>query len=312
MNKRKILVMAMALAMCAILVVGGTLAYFTDVDQAENVFTFGNIKIQQNEQQRELDDETGKPVVGEDGSIGIEAFDDYKNVFPAVHNKLTPKEDITVDGYDFQIRDLDGNYVDKIVNVTNVGTEEAYIRTIIAIPNMNGYDDKDPSENPLHWNYLDATDFKGTGWDWNGSNDAEATEQDHKIAEVTIDEIQYDLYVATYNAPVAAGATTSPSLVGFYLDNSFGCDDNGYFSYQNGEKIDLNPWIKAGENGKATMKILVATQACQTEGFDDAWEALDTAFGEITKDNHPWDGKGVSDEHPWDGTYPTAAPTVAP
>lgn len=289
MNKRKILVMAMALAMCAILVVGGTLAYFTDVDQAENVFTFGNVNIHQDEWQR-----------AEDGSI--EEFNDNKNVFPAVHNKLTPKEDITVDGYDFQIRSLAGNYVDKIVNVTNEGSEEAYIRTIIAVPDMNGYDDKSPAENPLHWNYLDATDFGGTGWDWNGSKDAEATEQAHKIEKVTIDGILYDIYVATYNKAVAAGTITSPSMVGFYLDDSVGYDEKGYFSYQDGKRIELADYLKPDEKtGKVTLKILVATQACQTEGFDDAWEALDTAFGPITGTNHPWDDQPASDKHPWDG-----------
>ena len=35
------------------------------------------------------------------------------------------------------------------------------------------------------------------------------------------------------------------------------------------------------QDGEVTLNILVASQACQTNGFADAWEALDTAFGKI-------------------------------
>ena len=276
MNKRKIVLLASALMMVAVLAVGGTLAYFTDTDSAVNVFTVGNVNIRQDEWQR--DETTG----------AIEEFEDNKNVFPAVHNKLV-KEDVTVDGHKFQIRSQKGNYIDKIVNVTNEGTEEAYIRTIFAIPSMNGYDDGDNTpENPLHWNYLDASDFGGKGWDWNGSNDAEVTEQLEYAQSVVIYGVEYDLYVATHIQPVAKGETTSPSMVGFYLDDSVDYDENGYFSYQNGQRINLSKWMIPAANGKVTMQILVATQACQTAGFEDAWEALDECFGAITATNHPW------------------------
>lgn len=45
MNKRKLLALALGLCMVAILAVGGTLAYFTAEDSAENVFTMGNVDI---------------------------------------------------------------------------------------------------------------------------------------------------------------------------------------------------------------------------------------------------------------------------
>jgi len=278
MNKRKILVMAMALAMCAILVVGGTLAYFTDFDKADNVFEVGNVKIRQNEWER--------------GEEGIQEFTQKKNVLPAVLKKLT-KEPVTVgegdNEYTFNIRSQKGNYIDKIVDVTNTGTNLAYVRTIIAVPNMNGFDDSaNASFNPLHWNYLDATDFAGS-WDWNGSNDAEVTEQKCYAQDVMINGASYDLYVATHIDPVEAGATTAPSMVGFYLHDTVGHDVDGYFFLDaEGVRHSLNEWMKADENGIVTLKFLVFTQACQVEGFDDAWEALDTAFGEITAENNPW------------------------
>ncbi len=287
--KKKLVTGALLLAFGATAITGGTLAYFTDTDEAENVFTFGNVDIIQRENQRTID---GWTVIGDGAPVSdigtIETFEDNKNVFPAVLDKLT-KEAVSVNGYDFKIRSLKGNYVDKIVNVYNNGSEEAYMRTIIAIPSMNGYDDSaDATENPLHWNYLDSTDFNNVGWDWNGSNDAEATEQKCYAQDVMIDGVAYDLYVATHNKAVAAKSWTAPSMVGFYLDDDVNCDENGYFSMQNGKRIDLSNWMVPGADGKVSMKILVATQACQTAGFDNAWEALDECFEPITADNHPW------------------------
>ena len=46
MTKKKILVLALSIAMVAILAVGGSLAYFTDKDEATNTFTVGNVKIE--------------------------------------------------------------------------------------------------------------------------------------------------------------------------------------------------------------------------------------------------------------------------
>lgn len=46
--KKKMLALSLVVILLT-LVVGGTLAYFTDSDQAENVFTVGNVKIELNE-----------------------------------------------------------------------------------------------------------------------------------------------------------------------------------------------------------------------------------------------------------------------
>ena len=46
MTKKKILVLALTIAMAAILAVGGSLAYLTDTKTATNTFTIGNVKIQ--------------------------------------------------------------------------------------------------------------------------------------------------------------------------------------------------------------------------------------------------------------------------
>lgn len=74
MNKRKILTLAMALCLVSILVVGGTLAYFTDTDNADNVFTIGHVDITLNE---EFDEESALLVpnidINKDVTITLEA-----------------------------------------------------------------------------------------------------------------------------------------------------------------------------------------------------------------------------------------------
>lgn len=45
MNKRKVLTLALTACIVAILAIGGTLAYFTDTEDATNTFTVGNVDI---------------------------------------------------------------------------------------------------------------------------------------------------------------------------------------------------------------------------------------------------------------------------
>ena len=43
--KKKILTICLIVALAATAIIGGTLAYFTDKDEATNTFTMGNVKI---------------------------------------------------------------------------------------------------------------------------------------------------------------------------------------------------------------------------------------------------------------------------
>lgn len=63
MSKRKIMLVALTICMVAILAVGGTLAYFTAEDTADNVFTIGNVNIDLKET---FDKDTANLVPGVD------------------------------------------------------------------------------------------------------------------------------------------------------------------------------------------------------------------------------------------------------
>ena len=69
-------------------------------------------------------------------------FVDGQKLFPIVN-----------DGKDANGYHTGKNYIDKIVTVKNTGTEDAYIRTHIAVPHVldDGADTFNASDNILHW-----------------------------------------------------------------------------------------------------------------------------------------------------------------
>lgn len=97
MTKRKIIAIVSIAAFMIVSIVGVSLAYFTDTDQATNVFTTGKVDIE------------------------------LKEVFDESNAKLIPA---VINGETIY------NAVVKEITVKNVGTEEAYVRVQIAIPKV--------------------------------------------------------------------------------------------------------------------------------------------------------------------------------
>lgn len=105
--KKKITALCLAVAMLAVAVIGGTLAYFTDTDEAKNVFTVGSINI----------------VLHEDNAlIGDPAYamdDNYREWL----------KDQTM---------LPNIPVEKDAWVENTGKNSAYVRVKVTVPaNLN-------------------------------------------------------------------------------------------------------------------------------------------------------------------------------
>lgn len=114
MNKRKLMMLAVAVCMVAILAIGGTLAYFTDTESAQNVFTIGGVDVTLFESKvRAEDDEKGFPgYVDDDG--------DEQTVKENTYAGLVP-----------------GSSICKDPTVTNVGETDAYIRVSIKHNNQD-------------------------------------------------------------------------------------------------------------------------------------------------------------------------------
>lgn len=269
--KKKVLSICLVAVIAVMAIAGASLAYLTDTDEAKNVFTVGNVKIVQNEQDR-----------------NGEAFKPNQTLMPLV----TPAGTKDEAGYP-----ACENYIDKIVTVTNNGKNNAYVRTFIAIPvyTYEGQDTQGAFDNVLHWNgysegdtsdkYPAATRIPGTDinvenhWYWgqNGKGSWPGNGGAWNSFKATIDGKKYTVYVVTHTTSLAEDETTAPNMIGVYLDSKVDFDGTN-FTY-NGKVIE-------GFDGN--VEILVATQAVQADGFDDAWTALDTAFGAASAANNPW------------------------
>ena len=85
MKKKSILMAAIAVMLVAVLVVGGTLAYFTDTKSATNTFTVGNVGIELLEQQRKLNADGNK-------TTELEAFQQNQQLYPIVGSAQGEKD----------------------------------------------------------------------------------------------------------------------------------------------------------------------------------------------------------------------------
>ena len=254
--KKRIVTIALVVALVAIAAVG-TLAYFTDTDEATNTFAVGNVKIKLIEQQR--------------GENGLVPFEQNKKLYPIVGSAQGEKDDLGMP--------TAKNYVDKMVTIQNTGSEKAYIRAYFAIPSAldDGYETFNAGMNVLHFNFGNkvvngvVSSTEGVEWKWtHGSK--------WNYFETTIDGIKYNVYYADYYQAVDAGATTEQLVQGVYLDKSFDMKEGKPYAF--GEKFDVDTgwdW--------SNVKCPVFAVACQAEGFDNAADAINAAFG---ANYNPW------------------------
>lgn len=255
--KKKITALCLCVTLLAIAVVGASLAYFTDTDNATNTFTVGNVKIDLIEQER-------------DGQGGLQEFTQDQVLMPIVGSAQGEKDELG--------QPVAENYIDKIVTIENTGKSDAYIRAYLAIPSAldDGYETFNAGLNTLHFNFgnKDGASTYGNQWNWkHGSK--------WNYFETTIDGVAYNVYFADYYQPLAAGATTEQFISGVYLDKSFDMQDGKYYAF--GKEIDLSGLIS--QDGELTVKCPVFAVACQAEGFDNAAAAVEAAFG---AQYNPW------------------------
>ena len=255
--KKKIVSLALAVCLIAIAAVG-TLAYFTDTDNATNTFAVGNVKIELIEQQR--------------GENGLVPFEQNKKLYPIVGSAQGEKDALGMP--------TAKNYVDKMVTIKNNGSEKAYIRAYFAIPSAldDGYETFNAGLNVLHFNFGNKvvngaiSSTEGVEWIW--THDSK-----WNYFETTLnDGIKYNVYYADYYQAVDAGATTEQFVQGVYLDKTFNIKDGKCYAF--GKEVTLdNGW------DWNSVSCPVFAIACQAEGFDNAAAAMEAAFG---AQYNPW------------------------
>jgi len=160
----------------------------------------------------------------------------------------------------------DPNYQEKIVTVESTGENPAYVRTHIAVPTaLLPVIELDYGHMPAMWK----------PYDYQGQNPT-----------VTVDGIEYTVFSYTYIYAIGPGQTRTETwelLNGVYMEAHTDCQENAqgvkqYCYPDNGVMVGCDYDVTA------PVKVLVATQAVQSEGFADAFEAMTSAFA----DEHPF------------------------
>ena len=256
--KKKITALCLCVALLAVAVVGASLAYFTDTDNADNTFTVGNVAIDLIEQER-------------DGKGGLKAFENGKKLSPIVGSAQGEKDDYGMP--------TAKNYVDKMVTIQNTGSEAAYIRAYFAIPAAldDGYETFNAGLNTLHFNFGNKvvngviSSTEGVEWKWtHGSK--------WNYFETTIGNIKYNVYYADYYKALDPNATTEQLVQGVYLDKSFDMKDGKAYAF--GKELTVDEGWNWNE-----ISCRVFAVACQADGFDNAADAITAAFG---ANYNPW------------------------
>lgn len=254
MKKKSILMAAIAVMLVAVLVVGGTLAYFTDTKSATNTFTMGNVSIDLKEQQK--------------GENGLEPFEQNKQLVPGKSN--------------------DGNAVSKIVTVTNTSKDNAaWVWVELKIPAYlvsNEYPTNE-SKNALHWNSYGCFNVEynaGNYWKLAASDgivDADHNVTDPKmvavgdglwndykyVGKVTENGTEYVVIRTTMAKTLPAGKTSLPCLAQVYMDWRVTMSANGsMYNLPDGRTISTElPW-----------NVIVTAYAIQADGFNTVDEAV--------------------------------------
>lgn len=269
MKKKLTAALCVVLILLMVAAVGGTFAYFFDEDGDANTMTVGTIEIVQNEEQRPIGTD-GEHVAG-----ALEAFQQMKRLLPAVYDldqnadgdKDDENETLTTDGTIAYSKgngktftgavwyESIENEVDKIISVSNTGTEDAYIRTLIA---MEDNADGDWTEliNCL-WCNTDGQMAVWPGYDSDGDGEID------KRLTIEVDGVTYTVAVCVYTSALPSGETSDPSLMQIMLDKSA---TNAFHDW-------------AGEE----YSVLALSQAVQAEGFQKYGSAvaLNEAFGDV-------------------------------
>ena len=238
-TKKKLITLIMVMALALASMVGGTLAYFTDDADAVNTFTYGNIDIELVEK--------GENAAGETVDFG-ELTEAEKELMPTTG------------------KDAEGNIINAIkkeVTVTNEGDNDAYVRLHIAIPQIldNGYDTFDASKNLLHFNFEKESVGDGL-WNWSKSLDEPYT-SDWNFYTAEIEGIWYNVYVVTYEGILKPDESTVNAIHQVYLEATATQED----------------MAKVYETLGEQWNVVVVAEGAQVQGFEDAYTALNTAFG---------------------------------
>lgn len=261
MKKKTILVAAIAVMLVAALVVGGTLAYFTDTKSADNTFTVGNVKIDllESSLHRENAGYANGTTVDDVDPRNVELWSNVDKLGTGNTSKYKAgdtfytDDQIKADAEKYTCENVKlnpGEYYHKMPYVVNTGKNAAYIRIRVMIPAN------------LDTAILNSSMYTSSAI---GNNESvktpEFTMAYDNTGAVVRDGVKYNVYTFTRIAPLKAGEMTYWNVWGtIHMDTTA----------TNEQIAQLLP------NG--TFNVLVEADAIQADGFANATDAF-AAFG---------------------------------
>lgn len=259
--KKKLTAIALVVCMLAVMLVGASLAYFTDEQTATNTFTVGNVKIELIESNLHRSN-AGYSHTDTPDPSNAELWSNVEKEGKTSDKKLPYFEEATY-YTDEQIKTDAANYACKNVKlnpgqsyhkmpyVINTGANDAYIRIRVMIPaaldttvlNSSMYTGAAISSGEFTYNY-DAT---GTVTRPYGKNDT----------------LAYNVYTFTRNAPLEPGQMTTWNVWGtIHMDDTVTNDT-------------IKTYFSEGKTfADGNFPVLVEADAIQADGFANATAAF--------------------------------------
>ena len=246
--KKKILVLCLVVALAVTAVVGGTLAYFTDTDNATNTFTTGKVDITLNETFSEND---AKLLPGKNIAKIVNVTNNEEDAYVRLHIAFP---------------------ADTIYYGENDGVQE--------YNNLVHFNQKYASLVAGEWNWTPTAAGVGgehPGYPGNGTN--------YNTYTTNIGGVEYRVFVVTYMTKLAKNDTTkTDAMFNVYLDKYADTTDGE--TYTAPANVDYR--TAAMSSNLNNYKILIVAEGCQAEGFSDPYSALNTSFGVPSSTNNPW------------------------
>ena len=244
--KKKITALFLCVALAAIAIVGASLAYFTDTDAKDNVFTTGKVDITLNEN---FDQDNAKLLPGSSTvnnikkqvSIGLEKDSEDSYVW---YEWLIPAALDSTDG---------STGLHNVIHVNSAGSTWDKYR-----------------ENPKYWadGQTEALPLERT-WDHDPEVElGSGVGPEGFVGTETIDGIVYNKYVVLYHGVLSnkeGGQTeTTIAMSQVYMDSKVDTNAQGQYTI-NGDLIDYD--FSDG------VHIFVRAYAIQADGFADVYAA---------------------------------------
>lgn len=238
--KKKLVAISLVVAMLAVAVIGGSLAYFTDTDKETNTFTIGNVAIDL------LETFDAQNAVLRPGSQSTNKIE------KKVWIKNTGSENAYV-WYEW--------YIPSALDSTDGSTGTNNVLHV----NSNGNSWDKYRENSNYWpeSQTEALPLEKT-WDHDPEDELGlSVGPEGFIRTEVIDGVQYNVYLVLYHGVLAPEEQTSVAMNGAYLDSKV--DFNGTDYTINGDVINYD--FSKGVN------IIVKAYGIQAAGFADVYAA---------------------------------------